>query len=108
MAVVTAVCAFMYFKDLPMRYSPFINAVGASTFGVLLIHANSDTMRQWLWQDTFDNVGWYASDYLVLHAVFSVVLIFALCAAIDYARSRWLERPLFRRMDVSLAKHNWQ
>ena len=33
MAVVTAVCAFMYFKDLPMRYSPFVNAVGASTFG---------------------------------------------------------------------------
>lgn len=108
MAVVTAVCAFMYFKDLPMRYNPFINAVGASTFGVLLIHANSDTMRQWLWRDTLDNVGWYASDYLVLHAVLSVALIFTICAAIDYARSRWLERPLFRRMDVFLEKHHWQ
>ena len=108
LAVVTAVCTFMYFKDLPMSYSPFINAVGASTFGVLLIHANSDTMRQWLWRDTFDNVGWYATEYLVWHAVLSVFLIFFVCATIDYGRSRWLERPLFRRMDVSLEKYHWQ
>ena len=65
-------------------------------------------MRQWLWRDTLDNVGWYTSDYLALHAVLSVVLTFTLCSAIDYARSRWLERPLFRRMDVFLAKRHWK
>lgn len=108
LAVITAVCVFMYFKDLPIRYSPFINTVGASTFGVLLIHANSDTMRQWLWRDTLENVGWYSSDYLVLHAVSSVTLIFILCAAIDYARNRWLERSLFRYIDAFLKKHHWQ
>ena len=25
-----------------------------------------------------------------------------------YVQSRWLERPLFRRMDVSLEKYHWQ
>ena len=25
-----------------------------------------------------------------------------------YARSRWLEHPLFRRMDVFLEKYHWQ
>lgn len=33
-----------------------IIAIAASTFGVLLIHANSETMRNWLWKDTLDNV----------------------------------------------------
>ena len=46
MALVTALCSFMFFKDLNIRYSKVINLIGASTFGVLLIHANSDIMRQ--------------------------------------------------------------
>lgn len=45
MAVITAVCSFMFFKNLRIPHNRFINIVGASTFGVLLIHANSDTMQ---------------------------------------------------------------
>ena len=35
-----------------MKHVKLINTISASTFGVLLIHANSDFMRQWLWNDT--------------------------------------------------------
>lgn len=56
MAVITSVCLFMYFKDLSIRNSRFINTVASCMFGVLLIHANSDTMRQWQWRDLLDNV----------------------------------------------------
>ena len=73
--------------------------MGASTFGVLLIHANSDTMRRWLWRDLLDNVGHYASDYLVLHALLSVLAIFAVCIVIDYLRIRLLERNVFKWLD---------
>lgn len=52
MALITAVCAFLLFKNLNMKYNPFINTIASSAFGVLLIHANSDAMRQWLWKDT--------------------------------------------------------
>lgn len=99
MAVVTAVCSFMYFKELKLRQSSFVNLLGASTFGVLLIHANSDTMRRWLWRDLLDNVGHYASDYLVLHALLSVLAIFAVCIVIDYLRIRLLERNVFKWLD---------
>ncbi len=95
MAVITAVCSFMYFKDLQIKQSKLINVVAASTFGVLLIHANSNTMRQWLWRDTLDNVGAYVSPYIILHALVSVVVIFILCILIDYLRIRWVEKPLF-------------
>ena len=42
------------------------------------------------------------------YVVLSVLLIFFVCATIDYVRSRWLERPLFRRLDVFLEKYHWQ
>lgn len=76
LAVLTSVSAFMYFKNLHIKQSKLINMMGASTFGVLLIHANSDTMRQWLWKDTLNNVGQYGSDNLVVHALLSVLVIF--------------------------------
>ena len=66
----------MFFKDLNIRYSKVINLIGASVL-VLLIHANSDIMRQWLWQDILNNVGQYGTNAMVLHAILSVIAIFA-------------------------------
>lgn len=97
LSVVTAVCSSMYFKNLRLSYSPAINAIGACTFGVLLIHNNSDTMRQWLWRDTLDNVGHYYTSNSIFHAVMSVVAIFAICALLDYIRQKNC-----REMDVPL------
>ena len=45
LAVLLSICTFMYFKDLRIPQSKIINKVAQSCFGVLLIHANSDTMR---------------------------------------------------------------
>ena len=93
LAVVTALSAFMYFKNLKIKNSKFINTVAASTFGVLLIHANSDTMRRWLWQDVLHNVEVYDTAYLVPHAVLSVLAIYVICTIIDYLRIRFIEKP---------------
>lgn len=95
MAVVTALCSFMFFKDLKIGYSKLINMVGASTFGVLLIHANSDSMRQWLWQDLLDNVGQYGSYTLYIHSILSVIAIFVVCILVDMLRMRSVEKILF-------------
>ena len=91
MAVITAVCSFMYFKDVKLKNSRIINTIAASTFGVLLIHANSNTMRKWLWQDILDNEGQYGTSTFVLHAVGSVVVVFVVCIIIDYIRIRIIE-----------------
>ena len=99
LALTTAVTSFMFFKALPMRHSKSINAVAASAFGVLLIHANSDTMRQWLWKDTLDNVGHYHAPGLWLFAFASVLGIYVVCTLIDHVRLRSIEKPLFRWLD---------
>ncbi len=100
LALLTALCSFMWFKDLKIKSSKFINTVAASTFGVLLIHANSDTMRRWLWRDTLENVQVFHTDWFALHALLSCIVIFALCIAIDRLRIKYLEQPLFERIDA--------
>lgn len=97
MALVTALCSFMFFKDLNIGYSKVINLIGASTFGVLLIHANSNTMRQWLWQDLLDNAGQYGTSVLYAHAILSVIAIFVVCILVDMLRMRFVEKPLFNK-----------
>ena len=102
-AVIVSVCAFMFFKNYPLKYHKWINSVGASTFGVLLIHANSDTMRQWLWKDTLNNVSYYDNN-IYLHSIICVLGIFCVCTIIDQIRLNLIERPLFELLDKYMAK----
>lgn len=94
LAVIVSVCALMFFKTLQIRQSNVINIIGGGTFGVLLIHANSDTMRQWLWKDVFNNVGQYASNRIFIHAILVPLLVFSICSLIEYIRMKTIEMPL--------------
>lgn len=98
MAVATAVTSFMFFKNLKIPYNKYINTIGASTFGVLLIHANSDTMRRWLWKDVVDCVEHYTDELFWLYPVVAVFLIFTICVVIDILRIRFVERPFFEKI----------
>ena len=104
-AVIVSVCSFMFFKDLPIKQSKLINTISASTFGVLCIHANSNTMRQWLWKDVVDSVGQYSSDCLVLLSLTSILCIFFSCIIIDYIRIHTLEKLTFNFIDKQLLKY---
>lgn len=94
LAVVVGLCMFMWFKDMKIPQSRIINRVAQSCFGVLLIHANSDSMRQWLWKDTLDVVNQYWANSFILYSVFSVVGIFVVCSVIDQLRIIYIEKPI--------------
>lgn len=98
--VLTAVCSFMYFKNIQIPQDKRINMIGGSTFGVLLIHANSDTMRKWLWKDTLDNVGHYNDELFWLYPIISVVTIFIICIIIDRVRIYFFEQPFFKSLKI--------
>ena len=97
LALATGISGFLFFKNLKIGYSKVINTIAASTFGVLLIHANSDTMRRWLWVDGCKNVGVYQGGNMIIHATVSVVVIYAVCTIIDMVRIRLIEQPLNER-----------
>lgn len=85
--------SFLFFKELKMPQNKFINTVAASTFGVLLIHANSDTMRHWLWRTICNNKGMYGSDLIYIHAITIPIIVFSMCIIIDYFRIKTIETP---------------
>ena len=96
LAVVTGICAFMLFKNIHIPYNKVINTIGASTFGVLCIHAHSDSMRRWLWKDTIDCVGHFNAP---LYALLCILAVFAVCTVIDIIRINMIEKPLLKLWD---------
>lgn len=108
LALLVSVSTFMWFKNLRIPQSRLINAIGGSTFGVLLIHANSDTMRQWLWNDTIDCVGHYGLPLRqqVTYCISTVVIIFSICSVIDIIRKKTLENLFFKWYDTFERKCN--
>ena len=99
LAYLTAVSAFLMFLNIRSGAVPWVNRLGGSTFGVLMIHANSDAMRKWLWVDTFHNAEMFFSPWLIFHAFAVVPIVFFSCFVLDQVRIRYIERPFFRWWD---------
>ncbi|MBR6918010.1 MAG: acyltransferase [Clostridia bacterium] len=113
LALCSGICFFMFFKNIKLKYNRMINTVASSTFGILLIHAHSDEMRECIWVGAFKNVKNYGSDILPLHAVGSVIAVFSICFVIDRLRIIIIEKPFFRFIDKYLDKmensyHNFE
>lgn len=99
-AVTIAICSFLWFKNLNLRYNKVINIIGASTFGVLLIHANRG-VRTWLWQDALDSLGHFSLSLglFMLYSLGVVLAVFTVCNIIDQIRVFTLEKWFFRWYD---------
>lgn len=98
LAVLTSISLFSFFRKLNIKPSKLINTISASTFGVLLIHANSNAMRTFLWKDVCDCTSWHSSPWLPLYLVVVVVLIYFICTTIDMLRINLIEKPLMNRL----------
>lgn len=108
MAVLTSISTFLFFKNVKIRNSSVINTVASSIFGVLLIHTISYEMREWLWHDVLNNAGMLGSRMLYLHALCSVIGVFAVCTVIDQLRIRFLEEkilglPIIRKVSEKIS-----
>lgn len=106
-AVIISICSFMFFKELPIKQSKIINTISASTFGVLCIHENGDTMRQWLWNDMVKTVVQFNSGYILIYSLVTIVGIFTICIFIDYIRIHTIENVIFRYVDSFLDSNKY-
>lgn len=103
-ALIVSVCAFNYFRNVQLKYNKFINTIATSTFGVLLIHANSATMRQWLWQDVLHVPKHFYSNHFILLALVSVLSVFCVCSLLDLFRIRFIEKYYMACVDKIIEK----
>ena len=106
LAVCFGISSFVFFKNLKIKQSRVINTIASSTFGVLMIHANSDTMRRWLWQTVLNVKGAFSlnTPVLVLHAVLAVLGIFVVCLVIDQIRIRTVEKYILDKAEKGVNK----
>lgn len=104
LAVLTAISLFVFFKSISLKQSKFINTISASTFAVLLIHASSNTMREWLWRDVLNIQAVYYENiyYIIIHSFISIFTIFSICIFIDRLRTRFIEKPIFSIFDKKI------
>lgn len=106
LAVCFGVSSFLFFKNINIKLNKIINTIASSTFGVLLIHANSDTMRRWLWQTVLNVKGAFSlsTPMLIIHAVLSVLGIFTVCLIIDQIRIRTVEKLILDKTEKGVNK----
>jgi len=98
LAIICALSLFLFFKNLHIGDSKFINQIALSMFGVYLIHDNL-FVRPFLWHQIFQNASYFDSSYLFLHALVVIALTFVICTVIDQIRIMVLEKPLFKVID---------
>lgn len=99
LAIVCAVFSFLVFKELKIRQNKMINYISSMTFGILLFHTNSDAMRNFLWGTVFKNVRYYESDFLLLHMIVVVLIVFLCGFCFESLRKRLIESPILKILD---------
>lgn len=99
LALICAVVLFNYFKNLDIPNNKAVNIIASSTFGVYIIHTNSVTMRNWLWNDVVGCVEHYYSGNYMLYAVSWVLAIFVIGTIVDQIRINTIERWFFSLYD---------
>lgn len=96
--VIVLACAysfFCYFVNLDMKYHRMINSMAASTFAVLLIH-DDPLVRNVIWTLIFRNATYADSQYLWLHALLTVSVIYISCILIDKIYSYTIKKLVTR------------
>lgn len=106
MAFFSGLSCFLFFKNLSFPHSLCVNRIASTTFGVFLIHANSDAMRDFLWRGLLKvPIAYYDPlPLLVLHASLSMIGVFVVCSAIDLIRQVLIEKS-FTSWVISNREH---
>lgn len=94
--LLSAICLFLYFKNIPYKKSGFINLIASTTLGIYLIHANN-LLHPYIWK-WLKVEKYFYTPYFILALLTNVVIIFTVCCVIDLVR-----RILFEKL-FSLTK----
>ncbi len=105
LAVATSFCAFMWFKNIKIKYNKAINTIAATTFGIYLIHDNSIQMQIILWHNKLHVSQFFHSDHYVLYSIAAIIGVFVVCSLVDYLRIIFLEKYFFAWYDKKFGKN---
>lgn len=102
-SILLAASLLAIFIDMPVKTNKLTNAIGGSTFGVYLIHDNY-LIRDFLWKNIFNNSHYANSKLLIIHFITSVLIVFVVCAIIEFSRKQLTNNYLTKLTNALVAK----
>lgn len=94
MALLNAVTSFMWFKNIQIKHSKWINTLASCCFGILIIHSFTVGVPHLLWHVIFDCAGHYNTALYWIYAPMAVMIVFSVCACIELIRIKTIETPM--------------
>lgn len=92
--LICAISCFMFFRNMEIPYSKFINYIAKSTLAIYLIHSNQN-FRDYMWSVVFQNSKYADAPFLFFYELACTLIIMIICTLIDIARRECLEKTFF-------------
>lgn len=91
-SVIIAVSMFRFFKNINF-YSCILSFIASSVVGIYLIHDNL-IMRKFIWEVLSPNIKYINSNYIYIHSILKILLVFMISLIIDKFRIYVLHKYL--------------
>ena len=79
-------------------HNSIINRIASTTFGVYLIHENY-FVRPFIWETILHCKENYYSNYLIIHAICSIIIVYISCTLIELLRQITIEKVYFKLLE---------
>lgn len=89
--ILFAISLFNIFANKKEFCNNLINIISSLVFGVYLISDNH-YVRYIIWNDIFKNHAYVSSNYLIIHLIITVTVVFIVCLIIEFIRKNTLDR----------------
>ena len=99
-----AVCLFIIFEHKSFN-NRLVNNIAKSVFGVYIIH-NNPNLSNYLWHNIIRVSKYVDKQYMILHMVVSVLLVYIICLFIDYIRIIIFKNFKFEIFEKRIKKFN--
>ena len=90
-SILFAVSLFNLFINKKEWSNNIINSVASCSFGVYLIHDNN-MIREIIWSKIFNNQFYVDSNWLIIHMIVTVILVYLVCSLMEFVRINTVEK----------------
>lgn len=100
--LIIAIAVFCIFKNMKLKYIPFINKISSCTLSVYLLHDNRFSC--FIWETVFKIPSMRYSKLYILYSITCVFVIFTIAVCIELLRKRLIEKPIMNLYDYIFVK----
>ena len=103
LSILFSLSLFNIFINKKSFTNNFINIIASCSFGVYLIHDNS-LVRSVIWSNIFKNSNYIYSNFLIIHMLFTIIIVYIVCTIIEYIRKNTVEKLITKMLNDKIDK----